>query len=123
VTTQRVPTTAFAHRPDELLTQQAALPVPPTLVAPLQGVSVAAFSEATLDAFETACASFAVGDIISATWCDRPGCDDYDPTPVTWVGRRRAPTRRQQGVSVRAPLGDVVRQLVVNIASACLLVC
>jgi hypothetical protein len=47
---------------------------------------VAAFSEATLDAFETACASFAVGDIISATWCDRPGCDDYDPTPVTWVG-------------------------------------
>jgi hypothetical protein len=33
-------------------------------------------------------------------------------------GRRRAPTRRQQGVGVRAPLGGVVRQLVVNKVSA-----
>jgi integrase len=30
--------------------------------------------------------TFAVGDRISAWWCDRPGCDDFNPTPVEWSG-------------------------------------
>lgn len=46
----------------------------------------ASLTEPSIAAFEEACASFAVGDRIAARWCDRPGCEDYDPAPVEWVG-------------------------------------
>lgn len=42
--------------------------------------------EPLLDDFESALRSFAAGDKIAATWSDRPGCDDFDPVPITWTG-------------------------------------
>jgi hypothetical protein len=48
--------------------------------------SPATFVEASVTAFEAACRGFNVGDKISATWADRPGCSDFDERPVTWIG-------------------------------------